>query len=349
MSENMKFEDTPAMEKVFAAAGIEPDENQNAGENNDTQTGTSTESGDTDKAKTSEEQGAAGQDSLSSKPDSGKKPGDKTEEKKVTGNPNDLTLPDGSVVKAGAERRHYETAQLAKQNERAVRNDLTREQTAHNELKTKYNSVVETVKQIGLEDPAAVSSAVRLYKDLSSDPIGTMTKLLAELKAKGHTFDGIGSAVDTAAITSLIDARLPAKVESTEELQHKTNSEIDHEVNQFLEDFPDAITQEVHIAALIDRAAAQGQVLPLRDAYTMLRNQVIKDGLDWSKPLGPQIEARKATQQAQTQTQQQERVSGRGGVNAGVSQTDPALSFIPERDDSDSIVRAAMKEQGYKV
>lgn len=347
MSENVKFEDTPEMEKVFAAAGIEPETGGDDG--NGTDTGTEAKGGDTSTKpdEASKIKGDVGKDSLSSNKDSGKQPG-KEKETKVPDSPGDLKLQDGSTVKAGAERRWYEQSQIAKQRLTATQSDLNTLTQKYTNLETSHNTLKETISKIGLEKPEDVASAVTLYKDLSRDPKGTMTKLLAEMKAMGHTFEGIGGAIDTAAIQQLLDRKLT----TSEERKGPTKEEADNiaaqEVATFIQQFPDALTQEAHIAALMDHALTQGQKLSLRDAYFMLKERVVNDGYDWAQPLGPQIEARKAAA-TNKGPDPKPRVPGRG-PNSGIPEIDPSKIINPERElDSDSIVRAAMQEAGYKL
>lgn len=348
MSENYTtLEESPGMMKAFANAGIEADVDANTGDNSETASnGTSTESGGTvSGSNTSDKiEGDAGKDSLSSKPDGGKK-STKEEKGKDTSDPNDLKLQDGTVIKAGPERRWYEDGRIAKQKLGISEGNVTRLNGELGTLKTKYETLEATVKSIGLEDPQQVSSAVKLYKDLARDLPGTMQKLLAEAKALGHTFEGVGGAIDAAAITNIIDARMPKQ--STQEQKQPTKEEIEtqsaKDVNDFVTQFPDAVTHEGHIAALIDRSVEIGKPISLTDAYFMLKERVVADGLDWAKPLGPQLEARK-----QTQTKQPDPKPRTGGRSIlDTAPVDPKDQIQPERElDSDSIVSAAMRENG---
>jgi len=310
MSENFSLEDSPGMQRAFANANIEVEPVEN-GES--TESGTSTESGGTESTteQVGEVKGDPGKDSLSGKPDSGKKQGDKEPKEKVTGNPGDLTLQDGTVVKAGAERRHYESGQIAKQRLAVTQDQLNTANQRYQTLEASHKELKETISKIGLEKPEDVTSAVTLYKDLTRDPVGTMTKLLAEMKVLGHTFEGVGGTVDTAAIQALLDRKLPASEEQKGPTEAEITARANEEVADFIAQFPDAITQEVHIAALIDHAASQKKQLSLQDAYFMLKERVVNDGYDWSKPLGPQIEARKTAATTTKTTETKPRTPGR--------------------------------------
>jgi hypothetical protein len=88
------------------------------------------------------------------------------------------------------------------------------------------------------------------------------------------------------------------------------------ETQEFLTQFPDARLHEQMIARIIEAESEAGREVDLRTVYFKLRQSAINQGLDWSKPLEPQIEALK--QQKQQQQQQQETlplVSGRPVVS----------------------------------
>lgn len=348
MSENYTtLEDSPQMLKHFEIAGIETEEDKGGESTSGTSTESSTES-TSGKDATDKVEGAPGKDSLSSKPDGRTKQG-KEEKGKDTSDPNDLKLADGSVVKAGQERRWYERGKITEQkltNTQAQLNTITQ---ARDTLKTKYDELASTVSKIGLEKPEQVNDAITLYKDLARDPVGTMTKLLAELKGMGHSFEGIGGAVDTLAIQAHIDRKLPTSEERKVPTKEEIDNEAAQEVATFITQYPDAVTQETHIAALMDRSQEAGKPLSLEQAYFALKERVVDAGFDWSKPLSPQIEARKAAAAgAAPKVETKPRTSGRTAVDN--NPIDPSKVVNPERDlDSDSIVRAAMKENGFDL
>lgn len=347
------FEDTPAMQKIFEAAGIENEtpNTENKGSADETK-GPSSESGATNEdgtPKADPAKDALGTNSDGSKIDGRTKQGKEEKAAKSGGadalEAGSIKLQDGTIVKAGSERRWFDTAQTARQQLTHTKNELNTANQKFSTLQTKYTELENTVKQIGFEDPVAVTYAVKLYKDLSRDPQGTMTKLLAEMKAKGHTFEGIGGTIDTAAISHLLDTKLPNTSSEQKVTQEQIQQKASEDVAQFVSQFPDAVTHEMHIAALIDRSIEAGRPISMVDAYFALKNKVAEDGLDWSKPLGPQVEARKTPQQQTPDPKP--RVNGRAPAETPL---DPGNVVQPERElDSDSIVAAAMKEAGYNL
>lgn len=315
---------------------------------NETQDGASTQSGASTQAgaETGKVEGADGKDNLSGTSDNGKQPGKEEKGKGAVAAepPGTLTLKDGSKVAPGAERRWYENAQLARAREIDVRNQLNTANQNYKNIEAKYTELSSAVKQIGFDKPDEMKVAVSLYTDLGRDPVGTVTKLLAELKAKGYSIDGIGSNVDTRAITEILDRKLqPSAEQQQRQTQEQISQEVDREVNDLFGRFPDARQHEAMLARVVEVEASKGNQIPLVEAYFALREKCINEGLDWTKPLPPQLDARKAGQQQQ---QNAPRQGGRAVAAAASEEIDPAKVFQPKSDSTADIVRAAMQEAG---
>jgi hypothetical protein len=236
------------MDKHFEAAGIAAEETQTTSASSETTSGTDTQGGTSTQSAPSTPdkiEGEAGKDSLGGKVDSAKKPGTKEDGKGTNPTddlkPGDIKLTDGTVVRAGAERRHFENARMYRAESIDLKNQLNTSNQKFQTLEGRYNELKSTVAQIGVEDPAQLSSAVRLYKDLARDPKGTVTKLLAELKGMGHTFDGIGGQIDTAAIQQMLDRKLQTSENTGQQQQspQEADAEIAREVQSFVQQFPE--------------------------------------------------------------------------------------------------------------
>lgn len=306
-----------------------------------------------DASKEDKKQEAAAKDRDSGKPDGDKKQGEEKKEGQGASSAGDLTLQDGTVIKAGAERRWYDAARVARQETVATKNQLNTINQKYQTLEARHNTLVETTKQIGLEDATQVQASVRLYKDLNRDPVGTVTKLLAELRGLGHNVDGIGGAVDNAVLQSL-NQRISQLSEGgnqeqqQQQVQQQQEQEIQAEVNQFVATFPDAITHEEMISQVVEADAAKGISTSLQDAYFRLKQSAIAQGYDWSQPLGPQVDARRNANQSQQQQQNPApRPNGRPGVVAEtVENINPVKNSNNDSLDTDSIIVAAMRENG---
>lgn len=262
----------------------------------------------------------------------------------------DIQLQDGTVIRAGQERRWYDQMNVARQQRQAALNDLNTTNQKFANLQTKYEALETSMKQLGLAAPEEATAALGLYRDLQRDVVGTLTKLLAEAKAKGYTVDGIGSHVDTRAINDLLDRRLkPSETEQQKANQERIAQEVEQELQAFIRDYPDALIHEAFIAKIVEQEAARGRPISMRDAMFALKEKVIADGFDWSQALAPQIDARQRGQQQQQQQQQQQmpRTPGRlPGGGAASEDLRPSDVIVPENDSSEAIIRAAMKENG---
>lgn len=353
------------MDKHFAAAGIveEKPEGQENNENNQQQQQAQEQNNakeqtvgdiiaERNELNQDPDKKAAGEDQKQAPADKDKQGGgtdDKSksgqEEKgQSAGNPNDLKLPDGTVVKAGAERRWYEDARTYKTQYQTTASQLNTVKQQLQSTNDKLARYEEAAKAVGVADPTEMNSALRLYRDLRQSPQETMKKLLVDLKAAGYSFDGIGATVDTAAIERIIDQKLP----KTSVDDNKGNNEVDDEVAQevatFIQNFPDAVMHEQQIAALIEAVPGTS----LLDAYNSLKTQAIQQGFDWSKPLMPQIEARKASQQQQQQqqqTDQQKPLTNGADVGRVATGHDPNR-IVKQADDFETAIREALKENG---
>lgn len=287
---------------------------------------------DTKPTEGSNEQKPADKDSAGDKPNSGKQQG---EEKKGEAplRPGDLRTPDGGIVRAGAERRFYETAQLAKRQLEAANTAHEATKREVQQLQSQVQAFQTAATATGALPPEQAVAATRLYSDLARDPIGTVTKLLAELKSKGHTIDGIGSAVDTQAIQLMIKNNQPQPVVNQQE---NADQEAAKEVGIFFSNFPDAVMHDEILGEIITAHPN----LSLQDAYFQLRNSVIQRGLDWSKPIKPQLQPQQQ-QQAPTQQQQKPMIGGRAPADI----VEDKITFTPQAGETfDDIIKAAMRD-----
>jgi hypothetical protein len=306
-----------------------------------------TEQPGTEKVVGSEQSAAAKSDKpnggTDGKTEQGKKP-----EGQAAGNPNDLTLQDGTIVKAGGERRWYETARIARQNEGNIRRDMNNLQTKYDDLVKKNTAFEQAAAQVGVADPTEMQAALRLYKDLRTDPQGTMKQLLVDMKQLGHNVEGIGPSVDTQALLALLDQRLPQT--AVEAKQQNIQDEVQTEVANFFKDNPDARLHENVIALVL----ANHPEASLTDAYLAVKTQALEQGFDWTKDLAPQVEARKAAggqqQQPNMQPQQQQQkpiIDGRA-LNGNATQHD-STKHITQAEDFGDAIRAGMRDAGMNV
>jgi hypothetical protein len=277
-----------------------------------------------------------------------------------------VKLADGSLIKAGAERRLWEKGEeYRKANEtisgqlnaamdgiRRVQQEIIPQyENRIQQLSTAYNTLQQMAnagQQYGLQLPEQ-AEAMQYYAAYKQNPVGMVTFLLAQLKEAGHTIEGIGSGVDTMAVTRMLDQRLAPITQEHQQRQQQleVQNKVANEYNAFISNFPDAKVHE----PLIARMLAQSPSLSLNDAYYQLRLAVTQQGFDWSKPLGPQLQERNAPKQTVNQsavpiTQPTQPIPN-GRSNAPMQ--DVGSRGGNGNDSIDDIIRQEMRNAGMKI
>lgn len=271
-----------------------------------------------------------------------------------------LKFTDGRVIKAGSERRLYEKAQgletevgTLKEQIQAANTVLLRVQ---NEVGPAYDrKIAELQGQVtAYQQAATLPNELKLSPDeaaygmkviaaYKANPVQTLQFLLAEAKAQGHNIEGIGSSVDAAAITRMLDQRL-APLTADRQQQERDQVIWDDagvQANAFFSQHPDAKVHEEHISALMN----EDPNLSAESAYYQLFIAVKDRGLDWSKPLRAQLATPSETQPPATRGPALP--SGRPGAHNNAQEVNTTIARA-DAEFSD-IVKESMREAGYKV
>lgn len=358
----------------FENAGIEPDkiiENEDAGDNKgatDKTDETNLESGLENPVKELQDKSAdkvdpksppAGKDKSGSGTDDGKKEEPKKEELQPNRTEAELDEEGLAAVREGkptrpeiAQRWRYQR-DTARQERDATKGVVQRLETETTQLKQQVETYKNASTVMGELSPAEVPGAVRLYSALKQNPIATLKQLLVEAKANGHTIDGIGEGVDTAAINRLLDQRLkPFEQNNGNQNQPTPSSEprtVDNDDDLFLQQFPDA---SPHVDIMVDmlnrniadvKAGKAQRVMGNTELYFTLKNAVIAQGYDFSKPLQPQIDARKAGSAANQPPVKQEQVDPTPRLNGnGGMQNEPLIPTGSADESFGDIVKRAL-------
>lgn len=272
----------------------------------------------------------------------------KKDEKQASPANGDLTLPDGSVVKAGAERRHYEGRRLAEQQLSMRTNELKQANDSKQRVVDELNTLKSSVQSLHGAEPAQIATGLKIVRDLTRDPVGTLKSLLTEAVAAGYTIEGIAQGIDVNSIRQSFEAKLQPLLEQNQqqEQQQKITQDIEAEVTQFFGTHPDAVIHD----ALIAQVMQKNPSLDIRDAYYQLKMAANDRGLDWTQPLVPQMQASEQQQQ-NNQQQQQQKPMPNGRTPANAAQAEPAdkIAVAHESTDMGSIVKQAMRESGLSI
>lgn len=311
---------------------------------------TNTESGENKDDKAGDKQGATGQSSDSNNQNNQQQQGAKQEGKKdegKTGNPRDITLADGTVVKGGAERRFYEQREVARQEAQHWKQQFTTLQQQNSTLQQQMQTLQQSVQQVQGMPPQDLAVATRMYRDMVQDPVGTLKKLLAEATAKGYNIEGIAAGVDVQAITRIVEnaAQMQSQQRTPDEAQLVREAEA--EWNGFLSQYPDARPHDALIAQMLRDTPS----LSLQDAYFSLKSAFIERGLDFSKPLAEQQQGVQQQQQQNNQSQQQMGLpQGRNNGQQGQQMQDVNKIVAASGNASmDDIIKESMREAGMNI
>lgn len=265
-------------------------------------------------------------------------------DKKPVSGPKDLTLPDGSIIKAGAERRLYEQRENARAQTRHLTSELTNTRSELEKVRSELQQVQATVASVNGMPPAQLGVAAKIFTDLQMDPVGTVKKLLAELVATGHKIEDIGAGVDTLAIQRIIDAKL-GQQQQTGPSEEEQLAEATREAQAFLAQYPDARPHD----PLLARMLRDYPGMDLHTAYFQLKEAFVEKGFDWSRTLEDNVREQASSQQQQSEQKKQEPLINGRTPTAGDIKLASEVKVAHEDDDWSNIVRAAMRESGLNV
>jgi hypothetical protein len=199
------------------------------------------------------------------------------------------------VATAGRERRYYErmhkSTSLAEQQSRYIR-DLETKTRELEQSSSSVHALNGMPAQLGLNNQEA-SMGLKLIQSYKRDPIGTIKYILTEAAASGHNINdliGREGGIDTQAISHMIDQRLqPITQQYTQQqAEVQARQEAERQINQFYARYPDAPVHEDVIGKMLQMDAS----LSLEGAYAQLLRVAQANGLDFSQPLRPQLEAK---------------------------------------------------------
>lgn len=255
----------------------------------------------------------------------------------------DLKLADGTVIKAGAERRLYEQRELLKQQLSQRDNTINQLRDSNTQLRTRVQTFEQAQQVVQGYSGEDLAIAVQLHRGLKADPAGTLRLLLTEAAKNGIQIEGIGGAVNQDALLGRVEELIDSRLGNQQPSEQEIIQDAEREASEFFSRYPDAVTHDAVIARMLNADAR----LTLEDAYFQLKSAVIERGLDWSRPLADQVQQPSAPQQQQQQQQQQRPMppAGRGVPQAQTVEAD-RISVANADASYNDIVRDAMREAG---
>lgn len=250
------------------------------------------------------------------------------------------------VARAGKERRLFEENARLKHVQVP---ELTKKLEDTTRQLQQAQQVGNAPQQYGLNNQEAVQG-MQLVAAWKRDPLQVIQYVLAEAKAAGYDLSkiGLGTQLDTAAVNRMLEQKLAPLLQSQQQAQQheQIQQETARQYQAFIASHPDVTIHEDIIGEMLFK----DERLTPDAAYYKLKNFVFENGLDWSKPLQPQLAAMQSGQQTQ-QTQQTQKVPPIGGGRHGNARTVPTTSVptVASADaDYSDIVSEAMIENGMK-
>jgi hypothetical protein len=260
-----------------------------------------------------------------------------------------ITEADGSVVATqGYGRRQYE--ENVRLRTRVEQSDQ-RAAALHQEVQSRqFLNDIPRQYQLSNEQVAEGLDFARRIKQ--GDLLGVAKDLVAKAAAGGVNISEIvgttvGDSVDMRAIRAMMDERLGpitrAEAQTVEQDQARERATTAY--NEFI-----SINEYADVQGEIIAAYAKNNGVPLQKAYNDVRNFAATNQLDFSLPLGPQIEERRAQAAVPVEQQQQQQQPANNtqlrpmpnGVSTHSSAVTPQTPVYADPDDDwGSIIRRA--------
>lgn len=196
------------------------------------------------------------------------------------------------VVKAGSERRFFETAQRYGRQAQ----DLQKQVETLNKQIADSSAITSLPKEYNLDNDE-VRLGLQVAKSLRDAPVQTAQWALREVMKMGHTFESIvggqngAQSMQMDALSKMIDEKINPLLQPQREAQERAqrDNEVRAVYNEFLQKHPHSNVHQGEIAQVMQR----GDKPNAEVAYWRLREYATRNGLDFTKPLPPQIEARR--------------------------------------------------------
>lgn len=214
---------------------------------------------------------------------------------------------------------------------------------------------ISNARKQGMQDNE-IALGVDIVSQLRSNPIQGARRVLQAAMSHGYNLKDIlgtdaqgnvdASNIDMGAVKNMIDTTLQPITEQQrqQQEQERRQQEGQRAYQQFVASHPNA---DVHMD-LITEYVQRKPNLSAEGAYYEIKMFAAQNGLDFSQPLGPQMQAKQQqTQNPQPQQPMQPPLPQGNGVNANTV-TQPHNAPANANDDWDSIIESSLQEVGLQ-
>lgn len=258
------------------------------------------------------------------------------------------------LARAGSERRMFERGvrQAAELDRVSTELNTTRQ----NLERVQYLNELPRKLQLGTEE---VEAGLGIVAEFKKNPVEAARKVVELAVSMGHNVSDIlgksaGDAIEMKALTRMIDEKLAPVLAPIQQQRQTTEAtrQAQRQLNEFVDQHEYA---DVHLPA-IDKLIGANPRLSPQQAYYEMRSFAQKYGLDFSRPLQPQIAAvqrqmqgeRGQGQQRPVQYGQAPRQPARpmpNGSSGQAARSTADTDFAPASSDWADIIRGSMGSQ----
>lgn len=255
------------------------------------------------------------------------------------------------IARAGESRRHYERAQR-------IQSQLDQTSTRVTQLQQQLEQtrvLNDMPRTLGLSNED-LQVALPLVGEFVKNPLVAARKIVEMVASMGHNLSdilgqGADGSIEMAAVSRMLDERLkPLKEIETQRTQAQNaeaeRTRAEQAVQDFFNSHENAEMHAQEIDNLIGIRVAQGDknITPEK-AYYELQVFAAQNGLDFSRPLKPQVEALQRANGQQTDTSHRHQTrsnrslpNGRGGAPRTMAETE----FADSNAGWDDIIKGAL-------
>lgn len=201
-------------------------------------------------------------------------------------------------------------------------------------------------------------AALQMFVQYKKDPVKTLTTLLTLAEQAGRDVSTIRQATGPsladfrAAVTEEVAKAVQpfsflTEQQKVQQEQQLAYEEVQNQYAEFIEEFPDAVT---HTDALAN--VMRDKDINAREAYYAVRAFAATRGLDWTKPLAPQLVAQEQVKSNPSGDGQNRRQLPRMGGRNPREDThveNGALDQANANDSWDAIAKRAMAKHGIAI
>lgn len=260
---------------------------------------------------------------------------------------------DGNIVAAaGAERRAFERVQAQERYIQRLERDL--EEAKSKDIDAQVLNGAPAKLGLDAQETQMGLQAIAAFK---RDPVATARWMLQETMRLGYNLPQIigqdaqgqlnGSGLDLQAVKSMISEAMQPLTQDREAVQREQEATeaAQREYDRFMARHDHAAVHEEAIATLV----SQDRNMTPEVAYWRLREYAAANGYDFTKPLAPQVQARKqggGAPNGNATPQAQRTPMPNGGAPTQDMRTGPVMA---EPDEAwDSIVRQSLRDAGMQ-